>query len=153
MVQTRRGKTKARFVYEGIEYDVDVDSELDVVRENLFNEFKEQPGKYAFYAAAYAAAQMAVERASINVSIAESQASARLRATPVGTDSKGKPKDPSEAFIKSELPRQKEVTDAVDKLVDARGQEAVLRALKEAFQHRRDMLIQIGYDTRVELRT
>lgn len=153
MAETKRGKTHARFVYNGLEYDVDVDAELDVERDNLFEHFRKQPGAYAFYASSYAAAQMEVERAELQLSIAQSRAADRLRHTPVGTDSKGKPKDPSEAFIDKELPRQQEVIDAKEALINARGQEAVLRALKEAFQHRRDMLIQIGYDTRVELRT
>jgi hypothetical protein len=153
MAETKRGKTRARFVYNGIEYDVDVDAELDVDRENLFEQYRKQPGAYAFYASAYAAAQMEVGRSELSLAVAQSRAADRLRHIPVGTDSKGKPKDPSEAFIDKELPRQQEVIEAKEALINARGQEAVLRALKEAFQHRRDMLIQIGYDQRVEMRT
>jgi hypothetical protein len=153
MPESKRGPNKIQFVYHGMEYDVDVDAELSVDRENLAKDFMEQAGKYAFYAAAYAAAQMAVEQADLDLAIAKSQTAARLRATPLGTDSKGKPKDPSEAYIDKELPRQEEVISAQHTLIKAKAQEAHLRAIKEAFQHRRDMLIQLGYDTRVELRT
>lgn len=153
MTQHRRGNTRIQFVYNNIEYDVDVDAELSVDRGNLGQEFGEQAGKYAFYATAYAAAQMAVERADLHLSIAESQAANRLRMTPTETDAKGKCKVPSEAFIKAELPRQQEVIEAKEELIKARMQESMLRSIKEAMQHRRDMLIQIGYDTRVEMRT
>lgn len=153
MSEAKRGITRIQFVYNGVEYDVDVDGELAVDRENLQLDFGEQAGKYAFYATAYAAAQMAVEHAELDLAIMKSQAAARLRATPVGTDSKGKPKDPSEAFIDKELPRQQEVIEAQRAIIKAKTQEGMLRAIKEALQHRRDMLIQLGYDTRLEMRT
>lgn len=152
MAQTTRGRTRIRFVFEGIEYDIDLDKELAVNRENLALDFAEQMGKYSFYATAYAAAQIAVERADLHLSITKAREAAALRAIPSGQDSKGKDKFLSEGAIDKELDRREAVIAAKEALLDARLQEYALRAAKDAFQHRRDMLIQLGYDARAELR-
>lgn len=150
MSERRRGRdlTMATFVYNGCEYEVDVDAELHIDRDVLSESFRDQPGKMAWYGAVFAAATTRVDECKLALAVTTARVAARLRSTP---NDKGK--TPSEAAITSQLPAEQEVIEAEQRLIEARRQEGVLRAVKEAFQHRRDMLIQIGYDARIEMRT
>lgn len=143
-----RSTTTALFVYGETEYEVDVDAELKIDRGDIQKCFMDQPGKYAWYSTVHAAAMTYVDRCKLELAITESKTASRLRSQ---ADSKGKV--PSEAAIDKILPGEPEVIAAHEKLIKAEEQEGVLRAVKEAFQHRRDMLIQMGYDLRLEQRT
>jgi len=143
-----RGLLQAVFEYGDTEYTLNVDAELKIDRGNIQDCFMDQPGKYAWYATVYAAASTNVDRCKLNVEIVKSQVASRLRSM---IDSKGKA--PSEAKVDKILPGEQEVIEAEEKLIEAKRQEGLLRAVKEAFQHRRDMLIQMGYDLRLEHRT
>jgi hypothetical protein len=143
-----RGKSVAVFEHGDTEYTVDVDAELHIDRGDIQKCFVDQPGKYAWYATIYAAALTNVDRCKLELEVTKSRVASGMRSS---VDSKGKV--PSEATIDKLLPGDEEVIAAEEKLISAKHQEGVLRAVKEAFQHRRDMLIQLGYDLRLEQRT
>jgi hypothetical protein len=143
-----RGLSQVVFVYGDTEYTLEVDSELKIDRGNIQECFMDQPGKYAWYSAVYAAASTRVDEAKLRLEIVKSRVSSKLRSR---VDGKGKA--PAESAIEKMLPGEEEVITAEENLIEAKRQEGVLRAVKEAFQHRRDMLIQMGYDLRMEQRS
>jgi hypothetical protein len=146
-VQVGRGRNVAKIDYNGLRYEIDIDSELSINREDLPTGYADQPGKYAWYATVYVAAQLRVERMRMRLEVVQSTVAAKLRSK---LDDKGKP--PSEASIKSQLPSNPEVMAAQEDHLRAIEEEGVVRAVKEAFVHRRDMLIQMGADVRAEQR-
>ena len=147
-IRTKRFPNKVSVTHDGLNYEIDINEEISIDPQNLPAVFSEHPGKFAWYATVHAAAQYVVDQAKLTLDVLRSEVAARLRAI---TDGKGK--KPSEALIASALEGDEQVKDAQRSLIEAKRQEAVLKALREAFTHRRDMLIQLGASEREEKRS
>ena len=136
---------RVNVVYNETEYDIDVDAEMALNPNDLESSFLDHAGKYAFYAVVHAHAQGAVDDAKHQLEMAKATEGSRLRGV---KDDKGKA--PSEKRIELMLEEQEEVIKARKAYNEAKRQEAILKAVREAFVHRRDMLIQLGASERVE---
>lgn len=165
-----RGRNEITVVHNGTKYVIDVDAELAIDEQDIKKCYVDQAGKFAWYAVVHAAAMRRVDtlktrvdvlRAEIDVAKAKAAARLKTEMTESETDKKGNVKIrlPSQSAIDAILDSQPEVIearDAVNKaqqsLVDARYEQEVVKATKDAFVHRRDMLIQMGADVRQEQR-
>lgn len=165
-----RGKNEVSVVHRGTQYTIDIDAELAIDEQDIKSCYIDQAGKFAWYAVVNAAAMKRVDdlkteldvvRAEVDV--AKAGASARLKEemTERTKDAKGKEKIklPAQNAIEAILDSQPEVksarervADVQKRLVQAKYEQEVVRAVKEAFTHRRDMLIQMGADARMEQR-
>ena len=159
-----RGSNEVTVVHRGTKYEIDIDAELSIDEQNIKSCYIDQAGKYAWYAAAFAAAMRRVDDLKINldivqadVNVAKAKAVDRLKREMQAADPKKKV--PAMNAIEAILDSQPEVVDArnavIDaqkKLVSAKYDQEVVKAVKDAFTHRRDMLIQMGADARMEQR-
>lgn len=167
---TGRGKNEVSVVHRGTKYTIDIDAELAIDEQNIKDCYIDQAGKFAWYAVVHAAAMKRVDDlkteldvVGAEVGVAKAAASARLKEemTERTKDAKGneKVKLPAQNAIEAILDSQPEVKSAREKvaavnksLVQARYEQEVVKAVKDAFTHRRDMLIQLGADARMEQR-
>lgn len=166
-----RGPNRIDVVHDGTKYEIDVDAELAIDEQNIRDCYIDQAGKFAWYAVVHAAAmrrvdmlKMRVDVLRAEIDVAKAKAKERLKGELTEKsepDKKGnvKIKLPSQAAIDAVADSQPEVINAraaVSKaqqsLVDARYEQEVVKATKDAFVHRRDMLIQMGADVRQEQR-
>ncbi len=169
--QKGRGKSEITVVHDGTKYVIDLDAELAIDEQNIRDGYLDQAGKFVWYAVIHAAAMKRVDTLKVKVDViragvdvAKAQANERLKKEMTETsepDKKGnvKIKLPSQSAIDAVIDSAPEVIDAraaVSKaqqaLVDARYEQEVVKAAKDAFVHRRDMLIQMGADARQEQR-
>ncbi len=146
-VITKKFPNSVTVVHEGNRYKIDIDKEISIDQQDLMTAFLDQAGKYAWYATVHSAAVSRVERLERKSKVVRSMVADRMRRMK-GEDGK----KISETEIGSRLDSDPEVVKAEEEVMDARSQEGVLRAVKEAFVHRRDMLTQIGADVRQEKR-
>jgi len=165
-----RGKNTVTVVKGQTNYEIDIDAELAIDEQDIKSCYIDQAGKFAWYAVVHAAAMRRVDdlktgldvvRAGVDVAKAEASARLKEEMTERSTDTKGKEKIklPSMAAIEAvrdaspEVVEAREaVTQAQKDLVAARYDQEVVKAVKDAFVHRRDMLIQMGADARMEQR-
>lgn len=169
--QEGRGRNEISVVHDGTKYVIDIDAELAIDEQNIRDCYIDQAGKFTWYAVVHAAAmrrvdtlKMRVDVMRADIDVAKATANVRLKAEMTETsapDKKGdvKIKLPSQAAIEAVLESQKEVVDAraavakaQKSLVEARYDQEVVKATKDGFVHRRDMLIQMGADVRQEQR-
>lgn len=168
-----RGKNVVTVIHNDIKYEIDVDAELAIDEQNIKDCYIDQAGKFAWYAVVHAAAmrrvdslKMRVDVLRADIDVAKANANVRLKKEMTTTSmvgAKGKEKEkitvPSQSAIDAVVDAAKEVVEArsaVDaakkSLVEARYEQEVVKATKDAFVHRRDMLIQMGADVRQEQR-
>lgn len=165
-----RGPNEVTIVHDGVRRIIDVDAELNVDEQDIRTEYIAQAGKFAWYAVVHAAAmkrtdnaKMALDIARADIDVAKAKANERLKEemTVREKDKKGveKIKLPSQTSIDALLESQPEVKEARANVLvsqqaytQAHYEQEVVRAVKDAFVHRRDMLIQLGADTRMEQR-
>lgn len=159
-----RGSNEVTMVHDGTRYTIDVDAELSIDEHDIKSCYVDQAGKFAWYAVVHAAAmrrvdqlKMAFDISLTEIDVAKAKASARLKEEMAKASEKGKP--PAQNAIDAIIDSQAEVVGArasvakaQEALVQARYEQEVVRAVKDAFVHRRDMLIQLGADTRMEQR-
>lgn len=166
-----RGRNLVSLTFDNKKHLIDLDEELSIDQQNMRDSFMDQAGKFAWYAGVHAAAmkrtdtlKMRIDVLRAEIDVAKAKATLRLKEEMTETsepDKKGntKVKVPSQAAIDAVIDGAKEVVDAralVAKAqasyVDARHEQEVVKAAKDAFVHRRDMLIQLGADVRQEQR-
>jgi hypothetical protein len=168
-----RGLNEISVVHGGTKYVIDVDAELVIDEQDIKSCYIDQAGKFAWYAVVHAAAmrrvdtlKMRVDVLRADIDVAKAKANDRLKKEMTITSvvgAKGKEKEkisvPSQSAIDAVVDAAAEVIEArsaVDaarkSLVDARYEQEVVKATKDAFVHRRDMLIQMGADVRQEQR-
>ncbi len=147
-VESKRFPTSVKVVHDGLNYEIDVDAEIGIDPQNLKEAFTSQAGQYSWYATVHAAALHYVEVTKRKLDLVKSQVAGEWRGR---VTEKGKPY--SETAIASMSDSDKRVEGAHQDLLEAKRQEGILRAVREAFAHRRDMLIQLGANERLEKST
>ena len=165
-----RGKNVVTVIHNEIKYEIDIDAELAIDEQDIKSCYIDQAGKFAWYAVVHAAAmrrvdtlKMRVDVLRAEIDVAKANANVRLKEemTKTTTAAKGKEKItvPSQSAIDAVVDSAKEVVEARatvakarESLVGARYEQEVIKATKDAFVHRRDMLIQMGADVRMEQR-
>lgn len=159
-----RGSNVISIVRESTRYEIDVDAELAIDEQDIKTCYVDQAGKFAWYAVVHAAAMKRVDTLKMRVSVLRAEidvakAKANDRLKKEMTEAHDKKKAPSQSAIDAVVDSAKEVVEArtavakaQQSLVDARYEQEVVKATKDAFVHRRDMLIQMGADVRQEQR-
>lgn len=137
--------SKVRVEYLGSVYEIDIDAELRVDPQNVQDALLKQPGLYAWYATVHAATQSIVEKAKLDLDVLRARTDEKVRKEAAASGTKV-----TESSIPLSIDRDPEVVKASQALIEARRQEGVLRAVREAFTHRRDMLIQLSAMERQE---
>lgn len=159
-----RGRNVVSVVHNGTKYEIDVDAELAIDEQDIKSCYIDQAGKFAWYAVVHAAAMRRVDSLKMRsdvlraeVDVAKAKANDRLKKEMTEANEKKKP--PSQSAIDAVVDSAKEVVEARaavakvrNSLVEARYEQEVVKATKDAFVHRRDMLIQMGADVRQEQR-
>lgn len=159
-----RGRNVITVVHDNTRYEIDVDAELAIDEQDIKSCYIDQAGKFAWYAMVYAGAMKRVDTMKMRldvlraeVDVAKARANNRIKEEMTEAHEKKKP--PSQSAIDAVIDSAKEVvearaavTEAQQALVDARYEQEVVKSAKDAFVHRRDMLIQMGADVRQEQR-
>jgi hypothetical protein len=140
--------TEITVLHKGQNYPINVDEEINIDPLNFQDACYDQPGKFAWYSAVHAGAMTLVDRTKRSLEVTKGRVATRFR----GTKDVNTGKTFSETAIDKLLDTDPEVIEAYERYVSAQEQEYLLKAVKEAFVHRRDMLTQIGADRRQELR-
>ena len=136
---------KVNVTHDGASYEIDISAETAIDPQNLEEAFTTHPGAYAWFATVHAAALYVMDKAKLQLDVVKSEVSAEFRGQ---LNDKGKPY--SETAITSMLDSEHRVVEASRALIEAKRQESILRAVREAFAHRRDCLIQLGANERME---
>ena len=121
-------------------------TEVAINEGDLNTEFKEQASKYAGFATAEANAKARVLTAKLRLEVVDSQMTKQIRERLVKEGVKA-----TEKMISSEVITTKEYQVAQNNLIEAQRAADIARGVKEAFQQRKDMLIQLGSSKRQEI--
>ena len=157
-----RGQNEVTIVHDGVRRVIDIDAELAIDEQNIKSDYINQAGRFAWYAVVYAAAmrrtdkaKMVLDMARNDIELAKATATSRLKEEI--TKEKGKP--PAQNAIDAIIDSQPEVVKAraavakaQEGYVQAHYEQEVVRAVKESFVHRKEMLISLGADARQEQR-
>lgn len=120
--------------------------EVAINEADLNTEFKNQASKYADFAEAEARAKAKVMSAKLRFEVVDSQMTKKCREQLIAD---GVPK-PTEKMVRSEVVISDEYKAAQQQLIDATCAADIAKGAKEAFMHRKDMLIQLGSAHRQE---
>jgi hypothetical protein len=120
-------------------HTLDPDEELKLSEETINEDLKSQPARYAFYAVMQEAAEGEVADSKLNLETTEAALDDVFRTEAAKANTKI-----TEANISNKIKLNEEYTAAVIALNKAKKQAGTLRAIKEAFNHRKDCLISLG---------
>jgi len=126
-------------------HTLDPDEELKLSEETINEDLKSQPARYAFYAVMQEAAEGEVADAKLNLDATEAALDDAFRTEAAKTSTKI-----TEANISNKIKLDEEYTAAVIALNKAKKQAGTLRAIKEAFVHRKDMLVTLASNMRAQ---
>lgn len=140
---------------------IDIDKDLDINMDDLNNELIKQPSKYAYYAtlSEYAHKRVAEIENEINVTYSQIYnqivtANNQLEAEESEKDKKEKPKKAeklTETAIKNMIVNRKSYNELVKQQIEMEYLYNILKAAKNAFEQRCQMLIQLGSISRTEM--
>lgn len=135
-VKLRNGKIKT----------FDVKEELKIDEENLSKHFIEQPGKYAWWAVLAEIAKSYEERLEAELERIEAEADKRVRKQLELDGIKI-----TENLVKQNIKLDKEYREALEKYQRVKKNANILGKISKAFEHRKEMLINLGAHVREKI--
>jgi len=157
-LKRKRKKTKATAVLVGGEwkweedtteadrYEAEFQADLEIHPEALSEDFAQQPAKFAYWSALAERAEAKVRMLDFRLTVLEAETDAAIRKAATLRGEKT-----TEAGIKEEIRRNPKVQEVKNDLLTATLNAGVLKVARDAFYHRKDMLIQLGAQMRTEL--
>ena len=138
----------------------DIDKDLDINMDDLNNELIKQPSKYAYYAtlSEYAHKRVAEIENEINITYSRLykeivEANNKLDAEEAEKAKPKKAEKLTETAIKNMIIDQKSYNNLVKQQIQMEYLYNILKAAKNAFEQRCQMLIQLGSISRTEMNT
>lgn len=126
-------------------HELNPDDELKLAEETINDDLKNQPALYAFYAVMHEAAESELADCKLALETVEALVDEKIR---VGFAAAGT--KVTETMIANKVHLEEEYQNAVIALNKAKAQSGKLRAIKEAFVHRKDMLVTLASNMRAQ---
>jgi hypothetical protein len=125
--------------------ELNPDAELKLSEEDINENLKNQPSLYAFYAVMYEAAESELADRKFALETLEAVLDEHVRAEAATAGTKV-----TETMIANRIRLNEDYQNAVIALNQAKAQSGKLRAIKEAFVHRKDMLVTLASNMRAQ---
>jgi len=125
--------------------ELNPDAELKLAEETINDDLKNQPSLYAFYAVMHEAAEAVVADRKLSLETLEAMLDETVRAEAATAGTKV-----TETMIVNRIRLKEDYLDAVIALNKAKAQSGKLRAIKDAFVHRKDMLVTLASNMRAQ---
>jgi len=129
-------------VIEGTPYKLDYQKELACSEETINDDLKDQPSHFAWYAVLAEIAQAELAEAKVTLDLAEASLDAKFRAEAEART--------TETMIKNKIKLDPIFTAAQENYNTLRKNVGILGAIKDAFYHRKDVLIALASNMRVQ---
>ena len=126
-------------------HSLDPDEELKMAEETINDDLKNQPSLYAFYAVMQEAAESELAECKLAVETIEAALDDRLRSEALAASSKL-----TETQLANKIRLNDDFLNATVAYNKAKRQAGMLRAIKEAFVHRKDMLVTLASNMRAQ---
>lgn len=126
-------------------FEPDYMAELEVARETINKNLTEQPGYFAFYAVLSELCEREYRSAKLELELTEAELDSQIR-----EEFREKKERITEAQIVTEIHLQEAYLKAVMKVNEWRKNAGVVKAVREAFAQRKDMLITLASNMRME---
>jgi hypothetical protein len=129
--------------FGGETYSVNYREELRCSEETINENLKDQPSFFAYYAVLAELADEALAETKLALEVTESVLDAKVREelTRAGTKA-------TETMIRGKIVLDESYLAAVSQVNTLKKNVGVLKAIKEAFNHRKDMLVTLGANMR-----
>ena len=125
--------------------EYDIQQELSINEEDLNKELAEQPGRYAFFATLFSLAEKDYNLAELEMSQIESNLDADIRERALEDKEKL-----TEGKILNRVHSNPKWAAAEEKIIGCRRMRGIIRGIKEGFSQRKDCLVSIASNKRVE---
>ena len=123
-------------------FECDPETELKLDEVTINDDLKDQPSWYAWYASLQERAEAEYQMAKFALEITEAETDARIRIT--------SEKKPTEAQLKAMIVLDEDCQKARLAVIEAKKIVGILRAVKEAFQHRKECAIALASNMRAQ---
>jgi hypothetical protein len=125
---------------------VNYGEELRLAEETINENLRDQPSLFAYYAVLAEIADSEMAEAKLALEVTESQLDAQVRAELIAAGTKA-----TETMIRGKIVTNDVYLAAVSQLNVLRKNYGILRAIKEAFSHRKDMLVTLASNMRQQM--
>lgn len=129
----------------GREYTFDITKELAMDINDLNRELSEQPGKYAFWSALSTALEDEYARLKLVVQSKKAERYKQIKQKLLDENKKV-----TEAQLENELASDPEILQLEQLIVEKERDRNIVRAIRDAFVQRKDSLVTIALNMRVE---
>lgn len=126
-------------------HELNPDVELHLAEETINDDLKNQPSLYAFYAVMHEAADAELAERKLTLETVEAIVDEKIRGEFTTSGTKA-----TEALIANKVRLNDEYQAAVISYNEAKAQVGKLRAIRDAFVHRKDMLVTLASNMRVQ---
>jgi hypothetical protein len=127
------------------EYRLLPDDELKISEETINEDLKNQASYYAFYAVMQEQADAELASAKLALEVVEALLDGEKRKEALASGTKV-----TEAFISQQIRLEDQYQEAAIALNRAKTQVGILRAIKDGFSHRKDMLVTLAANMRIQ---
>jgi len=127
------------------EYDLNYEEELKCSEETINEDLTDQPARFAWHAVLHEMAEEVYSRSKMELEIAEATLDAKYR---------------KEAVAKKEKIMEKQITSKIvlsdihialrNAMIEAKKNVGTLKAIKDSFSHRKDILIALASNMRAQ---
>ena len=138
----KRDFEKFKVSLEGKEFECDPENELLSSEENINDDLKNQPGWYAWYAVLQEKADHELQESKLMLEIFGAELDAKIRSTHESL---------TEKKITAMILMDEDYHMARRMVNDSKHKVGVLKAVKESFDHRKDMLITLASNMRKQM--
>jgi hypothetical protein len=129
----------------GREYTFDIAKELAIDINDLNRELSEQPGKYAFWSALSTALEDEYARLKLVVQSKKAERYKQIKQKLLDENKKV-----TEAQLENELASDPEILQLEQLIIEKERDKNIVRAIRDAFVQRKDSLVTIALNMRVE---
>lgn len=133
-----------QMVLEGKEYDLQYQEELKISQEVINENLKDQSNLYAFYAVLEEVAEAIMAEAKLTLEVTEATLDAKYRKELSG----GKV---TENLLRNSIVLDEDYLNAISAFNEARKNVGLLKAIRESFNHRKDMLVTLASNMRIQM--
>lgn len=130
---------------DGGEYDCNPGEELAMDEATINEDLKNQPSWYAWYASLYEKAESQHQMDKLVLEITEAEVYGEVRNGLVNATKK-----PTEAQIRATVMLNERYQQARMKVLESKKSIGLVKAVKEGFQHRKETLIALASNMRVQ---
>ena len=140
-------KQPVTMTIDGAEIELKYQDELVFDEETINSDLKDQPSFFAWYAVLHEKANKALSVLKMTLDILNASLASDIRkAAFLGAEKK-----PTEKYIEEQIMMTESYQEAQIKVFEAQKNLGILRGIKDAFIHRKDMLVTLGANMRVQM--